>query len=240
MNLTHDTAARFTAWSAIVGGVFAYLNVSLVLMATGGDTGLLFRGDAMLSLPTEMRELFRWGMFADILGFYLPVLVIGAHLWRRFRDRAGLRGDVALLAITLYTVLGIAGAAMQLAVLHPLAQLHAGGNETVKAAAEAAWMGIAHASQKGLWWAEGPVVLFWGSVVGEQLRQVGWSRVQLIMLKIVGLCFGLFFVFGMFPALDDLMKLMLVVVVLIFPLWMLMFGVKLLRGSPASSSALSS
>jgi hypothetical protein len=223
-----DAAARFTAWSAIVGGVFAYLNVALVLTAVGGNTDLLFDGAAMLAAPTQTHALFRWGMFADILGFYLPVLVIGAYLWRRFRDRAGFMGDAALLAIVVYTVLGIAGAAMQLAALTPLAQLHGSSDESVQAAMEASWIAIVHACQKGLWWAEGPVVLFWGLVVGAQLKQSGWSGAQLVLLKIVGIGFGLFFVVGMFPSLAELMKLTLIVVVLIFPLWMILFGRSLL------------
>lgn len=229
MNLLAHQAARFTGWSAVIGGCFAYLNVALVLAATGGDTGLLLHGPSMLGLPAEARELFRWGMFADVLGFYLPVLVIGGYLWHVFRDRAGALGDIALLAITLYTVVGVAGAALQLAALTPLANLHLGGDETVKAAAEAAWTAIAHGSQKGLWWAEGPVVLFWGLVVGHQLRQAGWRGPILWLLQLTGWGFALFFLLGMFPGLDAVMKLMLIVVVLIFPCWMLMFGWRLLR-----------
>ena len=229
MNPLARQAARLTGWSALIGGGFAYLNVALVLAATGGDTGLLLHGPSMLGLPTEARELFRWGMFADVLGFYLPMLVIGGYLWRTFRDRAGVPGDIALLAITLYATLGIAGAALQLAALTPLANLHLGGDETVKAAAEAAWTAIAHGSQKGLWWAEGPLVLYWGGVVGAQLRQAGWRGPILWLLRITGWGFGLFFLLGMFPGLEPVMRLMLIVVVLVFPCWMLMFGWRLLR-----------
>jgi hypothetical protein len=229
MSQNSNKATAFTAWSAILGGLFAYANVALVLMVTGGDTEMILDGTRMLSLPEQARDLFRWGMFADILGFYLPVLIIGAYLWHRFRDSAGMLGDVAVLAIALYVVVGVGGAAVQLAALHPLAQLHAGGGEVARAAAEAAWTAVAHASQKGLWWSEGPVVLFWGMVVGNQLRQAGWGKPVLLLLKVTGWCFGLFFLFGMFPALNGLMKAMLIIVVLIFPLWMLLFGRQLLR-----------
>lgn len=231
MSQNSNKASRFTGWSAILGGLFAYANVALVLMVTGGDTEMILRGHTMLTLSAEARDLFRWGMFADILGFYLPVLIIGAYIWHHFRESAGVLGDMAVLAITLYVVVGVGGAAMQLAVLHPLAQLHAGGDETAMAAAEAAWTTIAHASQKGLWWSEGPVVLFWGLVVGNQLKTAGWGRFSLLLLKIAGWCFGLFFLFGMFPSLNAFMKAMLIVVVLIFPLWMLLFGAQLLRRS---------
>ena len=240
MNLNQKTVVRFTAWSAILGGVLAYLNVALVVSVTGEDTDLIFHGATMLTLPTETRDLFRWGMLADILGFYLPVLVIGGYLWRTFRDGAGALGDMAALAIFLYVVLGVAGAAMQQAVLHPLARLHAGGDDSVKAATEAAWTAVVYAAQKGLWWCEGPIVLFWGLVVGGQLREAGWNRWFLLLLKVNGVCFGLFFVFGFFPERGALTELSETVVVLLFPLWMLLFGWQLLRGPaalPASMEA---
>jgi hypothetical protein len=229
MSHASNAAVRFTAWTAIVGGIFAYANVALVLAATRGDTALILDGASMLALPADTRDLFRWGMFADILGFYLPVLGIGAYLWHRFRDRSGAMGDMALLAIALYAIVGVAGAAIQLAALDPLARLHADGDASARIAAEAAWTAIAHAAQKGLWWSEGPVVLFWGLVVGPQLGKEAWGQPRLILLKITGWCFGLFFLAGMFAALEPLMKAMLVVVVLIFPLWMLSFGMQLLR-----------
>jgi hypothetical protein len=232
MNPTTDKAQRFTAWSAILGGIFAYLNVTLAVMATGGDFAATLHGPTMLTLPTETRDLFRWAMFADVLGFYLPVLVIGGYLWHHFRPEAGALGDMAALAITVYAVLGVAGAAMQMAALQPLALLHAGGDGTVKAAAEAAWTAVANASQKGLWWAEGPLVLLWGTVVGSQLRQTGWGKPVQVLLKITGWSFGLFFVLGMFPGFADLTKLVLMLVVLIFPAWMLLFGWQLLRRPP--------
>jgi hypothetical protein len=229
MSPVSNSAVRFTAWSAILGGLFAYANVALVLMVTNGDTEMILHGSSMLALPSGERDLFRWGMFADILGFYLPVLVIAAYLWHSFRDSAGVLGDMAVLAMALYTVVGVGGAAMQLAVLHPLAQLHADGGEASRAAAESAWTAIANASQKGLWWSEGPVVLFWGTIIGHQLRKAGWRGPILLLLKVTGWCFGLFFLFGMFPTLNGLMKTMLIVVVLIFPLWMLLFGRQLLQ-----------
>lgn len=222
-------ATRFTGWAAIIGGLFAYANVGLVLAATGGNMDTILNGALMLALPGDARALFRWGMFADILGFYLPVLAIAGYLWRRFRDEAGALGDMALLAIALYAVVGISGAAIQLAALNPLAALHAAGNDATRAAADAAWTAVAHLSQRGLWWSEGPVVLFWGLVVGAQLGGQEWGRPRLILLKITGWGFALFFVAGMFPALNLFMNLMLVVVVLVFPFWMLSFGAQLLR-----------
>lgn len=229
MNHTSRKLTRFIAWSAILGGVIAYLNVALVLSVTGQDTNMIFHGASMLTLPTEARDLFRWAMLADVLGFYLPFIVIGAYLWHLFRDKAGALADMAVLSILAYVVVGIAGAGMQQAALQPLARLHAGGDETVQAATEAAWTAVVYGSQKGLWWCEGPVLLFWGLIVGGQLREANWGRWFVLLLKINAWCFGLFFVSGFFPALNDFTDLLETVAVLLLPLWMLIFGCKLLR-----------
>lgn len=214
----------------MLGGIFAYLNVALMLMATKGDMGITLQGAAMLTLPAESREFFRLSMFADVLGFYLPLVVIGGYFWASFRSQAGALGDMAALAILIYVVLGITGASVQLAVLNPLAQLHAEGGEAIKAAAEAAWTSVAVGSQKGLWWCEGPVVLFWGLIVGKHLKEAGWGKSILWPLTLVGWCFGLFFLTGFFPQLDELNRGLLVIVVLVFPMWLIMFGAQLLRG----------
>ncbi|MDU9393932.1 hypothetical protein [Pseudomonas sp. zfem002] len=231
MNSNSNDAVRITAWAAILGGLFAYLNVSFMLMVTHGDMTVTLDGAQMLSLPAEQRQFFRLSMFADLLGFYLPLLVIGGYLWRTFREQAGALGDMAALAIATYVILGVVGAALQLSVLNPLAALHQSGAPAVQAAAEVAWTSIAVGSQRGLWWCEGPVVLFWGLVVGGHLKNAGWGASILLPLKVVGWCFGLYFIVGFFPQLDAVTNALLVLVVLIFPFWMVLFGLSLRRRS---------
>lgn len=230
MNANSKEVIRLTAWAAILGGVFAYLNVGFMLMVTQGDMGVSQDGAAMLGFPAQTREFFRLSLLADILGFYLPVLVIGGYLWSSFREEAGTLGDIAVLAIALYVTLGVIGAALQLSVLNPLADVHSAGGEAAKAA-EVVWTSIAVGSQEGLWWCEGPVVLFWGLVVGGHLKRAGWGRSVLLPLSVVGWCFGLFFVAGFFPQLAGLSAALLVFIVLIFPMWMILFGTQLLRRS---------
>lgn len=229
MTQKQDQMVRFTAWAAILGGIFAYLNVVLAVIVTGGDFTVTLDGAKMLGLPPEMRELFRFAMFADVLGFYLPVLAIGGYLWHRFRSEAGALGDMAALAILLYVVVGVSGAAILQTALHTLGSLHDGGDEATRATAETIWATVAYFSQRGLWWCEGPVVLFWGLIVGGHMQRAGWGKALLLPLKIVGWSFGLFFLFGFFPSLNALTNGMLVIVVLLFPMWMILFGRHLLR-----------
>jgi hypothetical protein len=227
---------RLTGWAALIGGFGAYLNVVLVVSVTGQDTNLIYHGASMLSLSGGARDLFRWGMLADILGFYLPFVFMSTYLWASFRKEAGMLGDVAALMSLAYVVFGMTGAGFQQAVLNPLAQLHAGGDDAVKAAAEAAWTAVVYGCQKGIWWCEGPVIFVWGLVVARLLRSANWGRWFVLILQIIAWVYGLFFVSGFFAALNDLTDLLETIGVLLFPLWMIWFGVKLLRRSAAQEA----
>ncbi|MBN3769935.1 hypothetical protein G3N93_10055 [Burkholderia sp. Se-20378] len=218
---------RFTAWSAIVGGLLAYANVGLVSMVAGTDTGMLLHGATMLSLPSETRDLFRLSMLADVFGFYLAVLVIGGYFVHTFKDELGALGTMIAFGIGAYAVLGITGAALQLSVLDPLAHMYAGGDDATRAAAAAAWATVANGTQSGLWWAEGPLVFFWAPIVANHLKKAGWRGA--FLLKIVAWLFAIIFVSGFFPEFEAVTGAGEIVVVLLLPLWMMGFGWQLLR-----------
>jgi uncharacterized membrane protein len=227
MNQTSRKVMRFTAWSAIIGGVLAYANVGLSFAVTGPDADMVLHGASMLVLPPDTRELFRWCMVADTLGFYLPFVVIGGYFVHAFREELGALGSMVALAVALYVMVGVTGAVMQFATLHPLAHLYAGGDDATRHAAAAVWTAIANATQNGLWWIEGPLVLFWTLIAADVLKKAGWKGS--ILLKIVGWAFAVFFLFGFFPDLEALSNSSEMVVVLVLPLWMLLFGGQLLR-----------
>lgn len=227
MNQPSHKVMRFTAWSAIIGGILAYANVGLSFMVTGPDADMVLHGATMLALPPDTRDVFRWCMVADIFGFYLPFLVIGGYFVHVFREELGALGIMVAMAVVLYVMVGVTGAVMQFAVLHPLAHLYAGGDDATRNGAAAVWTAIANGTQNGLWWIEGPLVLFWTLIAANVLRKAGWTGS--ILLKIVGWAFGVFFLFGLFPDLDALSNASEMVVVLVLPLWMLLFGWQLLR-----------
>lgn len=60
-NAISRNTLRFTAWSAIGGGLLAYVTLGLLWIVTGWDTGMVFRGGAMLALSNETRSVFRMG-----------------------------------------------------------------------------------------------------------------------------------------------------------------------------------
>lgn len=228
--MNSHNVARFTAWNGILGGLVAYATIGLSLAVTGGDIEMVLHGASMLALPTETRDLFRWWMLADVLGFYLPFVAIGGYFLHTFRKELGALRDMVALAIGIYIVSGVAGAVLQMSTLHPLAHAYAGGDDAAKVAAAAVWSAIANATQNGLWWVEGPLVFFWTPIAARLLKQAGWSGS--ILLRIVGWFFGLFFVFGFFPSLVAITDACETVAVLVLPLWMLVFGWQLLRRAP--------
>ncbi|SFU25651.1 hypothetical protein [Paraburkholderia aspalathi] len=227
MNQTSRKVMRFTAWSAIIGGLLAYANVGLSVAVTGPDADMVLHGASMLALPPNTRDLFRWCMAADVFGFYLPFLAIGGYFVHAFREELGALGNMVAMAVVLYVVVGVTGAVMQFAILHPLAHLYAGGDDVTRNAAAAVWTALANGTQNGLWWIEGPLVFFWTSIAANALKKAGWKGS--FLLKIVSWAFGVFFLFGFFPNLDALSNASEMVVVLVLPLWMLLFGWQLLR-----------
>jgi hypothetical protein len=125
---------------------------------------------------------FRSAMLADMFGFYLPVLVVGGYLWSSSRHEAGALTDMAMLALLVYIVLGIAGASMQLAALPALSGAHAAGDTAVKIAAESAWLAVVSVTERGLWWAEGPVMGLWAALMGPILRRQAGAFGALLMV----------------------------------------------------------
>lgn len=226
MTETSAGVMRFTAWSAIVGGILALANVALSIAVTGSDAEMVLHGATMLALPSDTRDLFRLSMLADIFGFYLAILVIGGYFLHVFREKLGALGNMIGLAIGLYAMLGITGAAIQLAIYHPLAHLYAGGDDATRATAAAIWTAVANATQNGLWWAEGPLVLFWTPIAARHLKNAGFKGS--FLLRIVGWAFGLFFLFGYFESLSVLADASELAFVITLPLWMLWFGWQLL------------
>ncbi|MBJ9624673.1 hypothetical protein I5586_23395 [Burkholderia multivorans] len=226
MNEASHGVTRFTGSSAIIGGILAFTNVALSLAVTGSDAEMVLHGATMLALPADTRDLFRLSMLADIFGFYLAILVIGGYFLYVFRERLGALCNMIGLAIGLYAMLGIAGAAVQLAIYHPLAHLYAGGDDATRATAAAVWTATAHAVQNGLWWAEAPLVFFWTPIAAKHLKQAGFKGS--FLLRIVGWSFGLLFLFAYFESLEVLAGVSELVFVIALPLWMLWFGCQLL------------
>ncbi|QBQ99337.1 hypothetical protein [Paraburkholderia pallida] len=222
-------AIRFTALSAVIGGLLVYATFGLLTKVTGPDTEMVFRGSTMLALPAQTRDLFRWAMLTDVFGFYLPFVAIGGGLWYAFREKAGAFGHMAAMALVFYVTMGVGGAVVQLATIEPLSQLYIAGGLDEKAIASISWATVVHVAQRGLWWSEAPAFFFWAMMIGRLLKQDGWGGSTL--LRVTGSLAGVYFVCGFFRELDAFTNGIEMAVVGLLPLWMILFGWQLLHRS---------
>jgi hypothetical protein len=217
---------RFVAWVAIIGTLLGWTNVGLYVAATGGDLAITMRPETFLALPTAAHRLFYSAMVLDTLGYYLAYLAIGGYLWSRLRPVFGAVMDMAALCLVVYVLLGVAGASIQFAAIGPLAAVHATGDAVVKAASESAWLAIAQSAQNGLWLMEGPVMGFWGLVVGYAMRTCEMAYGRLLM--VAGAAYVGVFITGVL-GLVELAALVQLIAIFLLPLWAILSGIHMLR-----------
>lgn len=217
---------KLAGWAAIVGTVLGTLNILLYILSTGGDLDLLFRPAEALGMAPSARAMFEWSMLVDCFGFYLPFLLIGAYLRTLLKPRFGTPIDAATLALVCYVILGIAGAAMQIAAIGPLSAAYAAGDSMVRAASETVWLALVQVTQHGLWWMEGPVMAFFAVVTGRALHITRLLYGRLLIAA--GVAYGTYFV-AEFAGTVTVAENVQVVALALLLLWMLLIGIALLR-----------
>lgn len=211
-------------WLAVIGAVLAWSMAVLVGAAAGFDFEVLERPAMMLAYPAGSQNLYRLSMWADILGWYVPFLAVGGYLWQPMRQKLGALADIGMAGLIVYAVLGIAGAGLLSLTLPPVAEL-AAGTPGAKPVADALWITLQRAAQ-GIWNAEAPVLLLWGVVAARFLRGEQWGFGRLLTLDVCLFALELAFNLGGW---HDLGEAILMITLLIHPLWLLLFGVSLLR-----------
>lgn len=226
VNHNHDEGRVLAGWFAVIGALMGSICLLAYLAVTGFDLALMFDPAFALTLSAGDAALFRLSMIADSFGFYLPVLALGAYLWRHLRSEGGLAIDIGILFLVISTLLGVAGAILPVAVLAPLAELYATGDEAAMYAAGAAWVTAIQGSQHGLWIMEGPTLGFWALVNGMVLRHRG-ERLG-FPLMLLGLGYMLYAIL-MFIGADRIAQLGLLVVLPMQVVLIALFGIGLLR-----------
>lgn len=226
VNNNHNEGRVLAGWCAIIGAVMGSICLLAYLAVTGFDLALMFDPAFALTLSATDAALFRLSMIADTFGFYLPVLALGTYLWRNLRSAGGLAIDIGILFLVISTLLGVAGAVLPIAVMAPLAELYATGNEAAMYAAGAAWVTAIQGSHHGLWIMEGPTLGFWALVNGRVLQRQGEKLGAPLML--LGLGYMLYATL-MFIGADQIAQLGLLIMLPMQVVLIAMFGIGLLR-----------
>ena len=221
---------QLAGWTALFAAMMMLAALALSISVTGSDNNLMLDPARALALPEAKIKSFRLFLLADSFGYYLPFLIIGAHLWRRLRDAGGVAIDAGALCLLAYVLLGVAGTSIQFAVIPQLVAAHATGDAGVRAASEAAWLATVWGTQKGLWLMEGPTMAFWGVATGLSMRAQGMKYGPI--LAAVGALYGLLFVLFCLGA-DAIGEMIVMAGVLLALVWAALTGIALLReGAP--------
>lgn len=228
MLITDQAASgrRLTGWGGVFGALLGWATLVFVVLATGGDLQMTYRPADFLAQPAERHQLFVIAMLLDVLGFYVPLLLMAGYFWSRLRQAQGALMDIAALCAVAYAVLGLVGAGLLIATLEPLAKAWALAEPVARPGVEAAWLAISYAAQQGVWLLEGPVMGLWGVLVGRALRVSGLPYGRLLMA--LGLGYAGFFAASAL-GLAMLVEVLQLLVVALLPLWMLLSGIHLLR-----------
>lgn len=226
-----ESNRRLVAWAAILVPVIGWSCLASFLVATDGDLTVVFRPEQFLALDSSSISLFKLGLVLDVFGYYLTFFIIGPYFRDLLRPRQGQIIDMAHACLIAYVLLGIIGAAMQLTTVTPLANLWAGSDPIVRTTSEVNWMSVATMAQNGIWGMEGPVMAFWGWVVGKGLRASGVRYGTLLMAS--GLAYGAFFVAIAVGSAEAASGIQTVAIILL-PVWALLTGIDLLRKAPGN------
>lgn len=221
---------RIGASAALIGAPMTLLNIALFIAVGDGDMGLIFHPARALVLSPEKIWMFRLGMLADTFGYYLPMLAIGGYLWSRLREKGGAAVDMAVLFLGVYVTLGVAGTSMQIAGLPALAGAHASPDVMVRVSSETAWLTLVNATERGLWWMEGPTLAFWGIVTGAAMRAQGMKFGRLLMLTAA--LYGVDFVLA-FVGMAEVSEYVEIFMLILLALWLLLMGIDLTQKKTA-------
>ncbi|MYN44765.1 hypothetical protein GTP23_06720 [Pseudoduganella sp. FT93W] len=230
--IASSDSQRFAGRVAVVGAILAWTMAILLMAAAGFDFDAAENPVSMLAFSAEAQNLYRLGMWADILGWYIPFLVVGGFLWQRMRQRMGVDADIALVSLVAYALLGMVGAGMLNLTLPGLATLYTGHDAAGVAAAQATWTALQNAAQ-GIWNIEAPVLMIWGATAAKYLKAERWGYGGLLKFDVA--LFGIEFLLNLLGRRDFAMSVQMLTL-LIHPLWLLLFGLNLLRLQPVSTS----
>ncbi len=234
MSNTSQSARRLAAVSAILVAPLSYASTGLYLWVTGGDTDGLLKPALMLNLPEPAQHLFALSMIFDSFGLYTLLLVAGGYLWTRLRPTSNGLDDIAVLALGLFSALGITGAVLLCASLPALSHAYLGSDPATRAAAEVTWLALASGVERGLWVFAYLPIAIWCLVTAPRLRAIGARHGWMLMT--LGAAWALYFGGGMLElvgvipeAKADLVQAPGLFALAVTPLWALLSGIDLLR-----------
>jgi len=227
---------RLAAVTAILAALLAFGSGALGWMAMSANMtfALLDNPSLMWAMAGLKADALHWSLILDLFGYYLLLTPLALWLWRWLEPKSPNLVRLYTFCGLAYTLIGTIGAAVLAAVAPPLINAYPQASSQQREVLEVVFNGFIDAVFLGLW---NPLEMILGSVwwlgIGRLLRgERPWLA-------------GLSLVLGGFALLDAAGRILnntavfavgLSGVLLLIPIWALVFGLSLLR-RPTSSEA---
>lgn len=222
---------RHVGWLAIAAALFAVVTIVTSCAALGVDTDGLLVPATALQLSAPNQDLVYASMVADALGYYFLPAVVGAYFWGTLRTEHGPSADIATMCLIIYASLGLVGASINASTLPALSAAHSKATGEEALALEASWLGVAYATQRGVWLFEMLPLSVWCLIAGSLLRTAAAANGRI--LQVVGACWGALFIFGLCRAEGPALVAEALGLVLT-PVWLFLLGRQMLKANDAS------
>jgi hypothetical protein len=176
-------------------------------------------------------------MIFDAFGLYTLLLIAGGYLWTRLRPTSNGLDELAVLALSLFSALGITGAVLLSSSLPALSHAYVASDAAIRAAAEVTWLALANGVERGLWVFAYLPIAIWCLATAPRLRAIGARHGWMLMT--LGVAWALYFVGGMLdlvglipPADSELVQAPGLFGLAVTPLWALLSGIDLWLADP--------
>lgn len=207
---------RIAVAAAVGGGIVALLSIVLFAAALGAGGGL---APDLSSLPAERAALVRYGALTDMIGYYLAPVPVMLYLWRRLGGEDDFVMLLGTVAGVMYSVIGSMGAVMVATVVPPLlgegTEVAATNLELVR---QTVFVGLWQTLETIPW-------AIWLLVVGTRMRR-GWLKVMALVIGVGVSVAGV----GRFTGVEALVSPL--VVIALFPIWLLGLGWRIWQSEP--------
>lgn len=223
---------RAAGWSAVAAAAISVVTALLFLLAARdllpeAGLGLVNDPGMLIGIGPDDAGLLRWAYLADMLGYYFllaPVILVLRQQDGSSVANLGAAGGLA------YVVIGSLGAVMLATVSPPLIESFAGGGPVERAAARTTFVALTEGVHHGLWQSLDPIVAgAWLLVSGRSLRRAGASAIRgmAVVISVLALAGSASRILG----LETAVLVLLVPLSGLIPIWLLLLGLRLLRGS---------
>ena len=226
MNDTHSFQ-RFAAITAIVSFFTAMASNVLQAIPVNFNSEFPINPVMFLSVGNSGANFLRWGLILDMLGYYLPLLPIALFIQHWFKTKNPIWTRFYTICGLGYILIGAAGAVTLAVVQPPLINAYAQGSVEQRAFLETIFGTIWNIVYGGMWNILGELLAgFWFLGIGLLLRSERW------IIGIIGMIVGasaLIDSLGNIVGMESLALVGLSVFIILAPIWMLWFGIDLLR-----------